>query len=338
MWGIELYQLLSFGRQFGLAVMGAAALWGIVFLYLAHTKKVNDTAGVFLSWIALRMRWLILAGGFIAVSMWLILTLFVPTYAHEGVTLVTAEAETINAMLLMAPLYLGIIGILLFLVLRINKPSFLIAQKYGFSWFYPLVFILSSVGISYYTDLRGLPLNEIIFHIFHGFHSIFTLGTVLCLDLIFLSTQNAPFVQKNIFPYFPKISKVIWVGLSLDLFSTLLIYPNAITLTPRFYFAQIVVGIIILNGILLSGVITRRMLKNVNEGHKERILLWEKFATIAGAISITSWVSITLIDQLHDITLPLGILFCIYVSVICSIILGHELWNKFDKTAQKMTE
>jgi len=166
MWGIKLYQLLSFGRQFGLAVMGAAALWGMVFLYLAHTKKVNDTAGVFLSWIALRMRWLILAGGFIAVSMWLILTLFVPTYAHEGVTLVTTEAETINAMLLMAPLYLGIIGILLFLVLRINKPSFLIAQKYGFSWFYPLVFILSSVGISYYTDLRGLPLNEIIFHIF----------------------------------------------------------------------------------------------------------------------------------------------------------------------------
>ncbi|MFT5180052.1 MAG: hypothetical protein ACI9GH_000292 [Candidatus Paceibacteria bacterium] len=338
MWGIEFYQLLSFGRQFGWSVMGAASLWGIVFLHLANNKKMTDPAGVFLSWIGLRMRWLVVGGGLLVTTTWFLLTMLIPTQAHEGVTLVTTKVDTLNAMLLMTPLYLGIIGIVMFFVIYNKKPSFLIGSRFGFSWFYPVVFLMASIGISYYTDLRGLPLNEIIFHIFHGFHSIFTIGTVLCLDLLFLSTQNAPFVQRNIFPYFPKISKVIWIGLSLDLLSTLLIYPQAIVLTPRFYFAQIVVGILIINGILLSGVITRRMLKNVKEGHKERTFFWEKFATVAGAISITSWTAITIVDQLHNITLSLPMLFLVYLLVICSVIIGHEMWNKIDTRAERTVE
>ena len=336
MWGIEIYQLLSFGRQFGLSVMGAASLWGMVFLYVAHKKELNDPAGIFLSWIGLRMRWFVIGGGSLAITTWFALTLLLPANAHEGVTLVTTQAGTINAMLLMTPLYLAMVGAVLLLVANNKKPSFLIAPKFGFSWFYPFTFILASIAVSFYTDLRGLPLNESIFHIFHGFHSIFTLGTVLCLDLIFLSTQNAPFVQKHVFPLFPKISKVIWVGLSLDLLSTLLIYPEAISLTPRFYFAQILVGILIINGILLSGIITRRMLKNVEEGHGEKILFWEKFATVAGAISITSWTAITVVDQLHDMTIPLSGLFLIYIFVISSIIIGREVWNKLDIRAEQL--
>jgi len=226
MWGIELYELLSFGRQFGLSVMAAASLWGMVFLYVAHKKKLDDPAGIFLSWIGMRMRWFIIGGGTLAVVTWLLLTFLIPAHAHEGVTLVTTKMGTTNAMLLMTPLYLAIAAAVLLLVINNKKPSFLIAPKFGFSWFYPVTFVLASVAVSYYTDLRGLPLNAVVFHIFHGFHSVFTLGTVLCLDLIFLSTQNAPFVQKHVFPLFPKISKVIWVGLSLDLLSTLLIYTN----------------------------------------------------------------------------------------------------------------
>lgn len=333
---MELYQLFSFGRQLGLAVMGAAALWGMVFLFVAYRKKTSETAGVFLSWMGIRMRWLVVAGGLLAVAMWFVLTLMVPASAHEGVTLITMKDDVLNAMLLMSPLYVVILGIALFALFRYKNPSFLYNSTTGFSWFYLLVFIVSSVAIGHYTDLRGLPVNEIIFHIFHGFHSIFTLGTVLCLDLIFLSTQNAPFVQKHVVPLFPQISKVIWVGLSLDLMSTLLIYPEAIAITPRFYFAQIVVGILILNGILLSGVITRRMLKNISEGHKEKTVFWEKLATVAGAISITSWTAITFVDSFHGMTVPLGNLFLVYGIVILVIIVGHEIWNKLDKRAERM--
>lgn len=330
---MEFYQLLSFGRQVGLAVMGAAALWGMVFLYIANKKHINDPAGIFMDWIGLRMRWLVLIGGAIGVITWLILTVLIPANAHEGVTLATTKASTINAMLLMTPLYLTIIATTLFSLFNIKKPSFLIGKKYGFSWFYPVAFIIASIGISYYTDLRGLPANEVIFHIFHGFHSVFTLGTVLCLDFIFLSTQNAPFVQKHVVPLFPQISKVIWVGLALDLMSTILIYQDAVTSTARFYFAQGVVVILVINGILLSGAITRRMLKNIEEGHKERTKHWQTIATIAGAISITSWMAITFVDQFHEMTVPLDVLFGVYLGVIAFIICTHKLWETYDKKA-----
>ncbi len=336
MWGLEFYQFLSFIRQAGLAVMAAAALWGMIFFFLASRKDLNDSSGIFLTWIGLRMRWLIIAGGVAAMAAWLILTFMIPASAHEGVTLVTQKTGVLNAMVLMSPLYVAILGIIFYLVFNFKRPEYVYSQKSGFSLVYLVAFLVGSVAISVYTDLRGLPMNETIFHIFHGFHSVFTVGTVICLDLIFLSTQNAPFVQKHVIPLFPQISKVIWVGLSLDLFSTLLIYPEAIAFTPRFFFAQVLVGILIINGILLSGIITRRMLKNIEEGHKERTLFWEKFATIAGAISITSWLAITFVDQFHGLDIALSELFAIYILVIAAGVAGHEVWNKIDTHAEGM--
>jgi hypothetical protein len=337
MWEMEFYQLLAFIRQVGFAVMGAAALWGMVFLYIANKKDKDESSGLFLSWMGLRMRWLVILGGISTFASWFVSTMLIPANAHEGVTLITEKVGIMDAMILMTPIYLLTLVLVTYILIISKKPSVLIgSSKYGFSWIYPVCFIVASIGISYYTDLRGLPINEVIFHIFHGWHSVMTLGTVICLDLIFLSTQNAPFVQKHIIPLFPKISKVIWIGLSLDLISTLLIYPEAIALTPRFYFAQIVVGILIINGILLSGAITRRMLKNVEEGHKEKTIFWEKFATVAGAISITSWMAITFVDQFHNMTVPLPLLLLIYLITILFIIIGHEIWNKLDKKAEEM--
>lgn len=338
MWGIEFYQLLAFGRQAGLAVTAAAAFWGMIFLYIAHKKDINDSAGIFLTWMGLRMRWLIVAGGLVSVLTWFGLTLLVPAAAHEGVTLITMKESVLSAMLWTTPLHILILGVVLYLVLYYKKATAVYSEKTGFSLVYLVAFVTASIAISIYTDLRGLPINETIFHIFHGFHSVFTLGTVLCLDLIFLSTQNAPFVQKHVVPLFPQISKVIWVGLSLDLFSTLLIYPEAIAFTPRFFFAQGVVGVLIINGVLLSGIITRRMLKNIEEGHAEKTLFWEKFATVAGAISVTSWMAITFVDQLHGLTISIHELIFIYIMVIAAIIAGHEVWNKIDTRAESLHE
>lgn len=316
--------------------MAAAAFWGMIFLYLAHRKSRNDSSGVFLTWMALRMRWLIVGGGLLAVAMWTWLTLLLPAAAHEGVTLITVRDGVMSAMSWTTPLYIAILATVFYIVVQYKNVARVYSEKNGFSLVYLIAFILGSIAISIYTDLRGLPINETIFHIFHGFHSVFTLGTVICLDLIFLSTQNAPFVQKHIVPYFPQISKVIWVGLSLDLLSTLLIYPDAVALTSRFYFAQVAVGILIINGILLSGIITRRMLKNIEEGHRERTLFWEKFATIGGAISITSWMGITFVDQFHNLNISIHEIFAIYIMVIAAIVAGHEVWNKLDTHAERM--
>ena len=336
MWGMEFYQLLSFVRQLGLALAGGASLWAMVFLYLAHKRKLEDSGGIFLDWIGLRLRWLVGLGSLLAVLGWLSLMMIVPSFAHEGVTLVTEKMDVLTAMGATSPLYVILLIVAILIVRHRKNPAKLYNEKKGTSWLYITSFVTASLAISYYTDLTSLPLKEVIFHMFHGFHSIFTLGTVLTLDFIFLSTQKAPFVQKHIFPFFSKISKVIWIGLSLDLLSTLLIYPEAVATTPRFFFAQSVLGILVINGILLSGVITRRMLHNIHIGHKEASKKWELFATIAGAISITSWASITFVDFFHGLDVKLWQLFSIYIAIIICAVIGHSIWNILDTRAERM--
>jgi len=330
--GIEFYQIISFLRQLGLALAGAASLWGIVFLYIAEKKERTEIGKIITSWVGMRLRWLVFGGSILAIFSWMILLSLTPSLAHEGVTLITDFDEILAAAYAMTPIYILLAIVLLAGISRRGLSD----NKKGMTWFYGAVLILTSIAISYYTDLRGLSLDAKIFHPFHGFHSIFTLGTVLTLDFIFLSTKNAPLVQKHVFPYFPQISKVIWVGLSLDLLSTLLIYPEAIILSSRFFFAQAVVGILIINGILLSGVLTRRILKHIEQGEFETSRKWEFFATIAGAVSVTSWVSITFVDFLHGVELSLPILFSIYIAVIIFGIISHTIWNKLDTTSERM--
>jgi len=333
--GIEFYQLLSFFRQLGLSLAGAASFWGMIFLYIAKKKEGTEIGKIIMFWVSMRLRWLVFGGGMLAIISWIWLLFITPAVAHEGVTLVTEFDGILSAAYTMTPVY-SLLAIVFFVALLLRNSNKLYNFKKGLSWFYMAVFLLSSIAISYYTDLSNLTLKEMIFHPFHGFHSIFTLGTVLTLDFLFLSTKNAPLVQKHVFPYFPQISKVIWIGLSLDLLSTLLIYPEAISLSPRFFFAQTVVGILIINGILLSGVLTRRILKHIDNGEFESSKKWELFATIAGAISVTSWVSITFVDFFHDLSLSLPILFGIYTAVIIFGIISHTIWNKLDTTAERM--
>jgi hypothetical protein len=338
MWGMEWYQLFAFLRQLGLAVMTAACLWGLVFLMIAARSKISRAKSIFLSWIGLRLRWLVAGGGLLAFATWMVLLLMPGASAHEGVTLVTHRNDVITAMSQTSQLHIAIAVVVLIILVLYRRPSRIYAKKSGFSWLYFIGFVLGSIAISYYVDLTGLPTNEIVFHIFHGFHSVFTLGTVLCLDFLFLSTQKAPLVQKYVFPFFPQISKVIWAGFSLDLISTLLIYPEAVALTPRFYFAQIVVGILIINGVLLSGVLTRRILQNIEQGREERAAFWERFAIFSGAVSVTSWFSITFVDSFHDMTVSLEVLFLVYIVLIFLGILGHQVWNRYDKRAEQMKE
>jgi len=329
MFGLETYQFISFLRQLGLAVAGAASLWGLVFIYISSKKSKDEPSGVVLAWIGLRLRWLVYGGGLLAISSWFVLSSIFPVIAHEGVTLVTEKWQVLQAIKDMTPVYLAFT--LLLLISLLFKNFKLWISKKGISWFYLASFVLVSIAISYYTDFRGLPLGERVFHVFHGFHSIFTLGTVLTLDFMFLSSRSSMVLQQYIFPLFPKISKVIWVGLSLDLLSTLLIFPDAVILSPRFFFAQSVVGILIINGVMLSGVITRRILKLLEEGKRETSKRWMLFANIAGTISVTSWTSITFVDFFPNITFSYLELMGIYFSTILIIFVLHEIWEYFDK-------
>lgn len=329
MFGIETYQFISFLRQFGLAIAGAASLWGMVFMYLGNKKEQNDPASIILIWIGLRLRWLVYGGSILAIGSWVVFIGLSPAYAHEGVTLISSFGQYFRAAENLFPVYVSLLVLLC--VGLIKKDFKLSSTRKGISWFYLCSFILISIAISHYTDFQGLSSHQIIFHIFHGFHSIFTLGTVIVLDFMFLSSRSSSILQQHIFPLFPQISKVIWVGLSLDLLSVLLIYPEAVILSPRFFFAQTVVAILIINGVLLSGVITRRVLTLINSGQSESSKRWILFSNIAGTISVTSWMSITFVDFFPNITFSYPELMGIYVLIICTLFVLHEIWDYFDK-------
>lgn len=326
MLGIEPHQFISFLRQLGLAVAGASSLWGMVFMYLSSRKAPSDPGAVIFAWIGLRLRFIVFAGAILAIFAWLALLAILPTEAHEGITLLVSKNEMLYAAEALWPVYMFLA--LVFFLGATNKNFESRTTMRGINFFYLSTFIASFIAISHYTNLVRLPGQEAIFHAFHGFHSIFTLGTVLTLDFLFLTSRGSDILQQHIFPLFPKISKVIWIGLSLDLFSVLLIFPEAVNLSPRFFFAQTVVGILIINGVLLSGILTRHILKLLAAGRKETSKKWLLFASISGTISVVSWTSITFVDFFPGLGLSYPALMALYVLIILVLFSIHEVWER----------
>lgn len=329
MFGLELYELLSFGRQLGLSVAGAACFWGMIFIFKSRKKSTTEISSIILEWISRRFMWLLYGGGLLSLVCWFLIAQMNVAQAHEGVTLISTFDQMVTAAKQLTPLYIAWCATLI-IGLVLKNTKYLVIRR-GLSLFYLINFIFTFILISYYTTLADFSLKESIFHIFHGFHSIFTLGTVLLLDFMFLSSQSSTVLQQHIFPLFPKISKVIWIGLSLDLASVLLIFPEAIILSPRFYFAQTVVALLIINGVLLSGILTRRILALLHAGKHEESKRWEIFAGISGAISVTSWVAITFVDFFPQIEFSYLELIGLYFFVIAFLFITHMIWEALDK-------
>lgn len=324
MWGFDLVGFIGFLKQGGLAVAGAAALWGFIFAIYAHKKK-HTTDWITFHHIAHRLFWLVILGTVVSSFAWIVSVTHL--YAHEGIIIIPTDEEIIRAFALMEPLYI------LWTVLAGLGFVVWIASKHLFHKILPLFFILQFILAFILTSFPAFTgtLDRVqLFFMGHGFHSIFTLGTVIVLDYLFLTSKSSLHLRQNIFPLFPTISKVIWVGLAIDFLSVWLVFAEAIQLTPRFFFMQTVVGILIINGILLSGPITRMMLKTVSKEKKELSRKEELAADIAGTISITSWTSITFIDYFHDLTLNYFQLFAGYIVVLLILYAGHRFWLYID--------
>lgn len=324
---MEFYQFISFLRQLGLAVSGAACLWGLVFIFLSRKKGVTEIYSHTLEWMGRRLSWLLYGGATLALVSWTVLLSLNSVSAHEGITLTVPYEDALRAATHLVPVYALLALSLLAGLFFKNFRHKIIWSR--FSLFYLINFVLIFVAISYYTDLTVLPLSEASFHIFHGFHSIFTLGTVLTLDFMFLSSRSSDVLARHIYPLFPQISKVIWIGLSFDLFSVFLIFPEAVVLSSRFFFAQTVVGILIINGVLLSGVITRKLLAfihNSSELPKKLSLV----ASLCGTISVSSWSAITFVDFFPSLTLSYWALVGIYMLLITVLFIGHSVWERLD--------
>ncbi|MEX2029105.1 MAG: hypothetical protein WD963_01340 [Candidatus Paceibacterota bacterium] len=328
--GVESYQFFQFTRQLGLALAGATSLWGFIFLWVGRKREVEETKKIILEWAGRRLLMLFTVGFILASVSWFVLWNTWPVLAHEGITLFPSGQESRNAFLFNIPIYIAWIFFTIgALTIKFLKPH-LFQQK--LPWFFGAQFLLASFLLSLYAWTGEIFSKEQLFFYFHGFHSIFTLGTVLTLDFLFLSSRRSLVRQQVLFPFFPTISKIIFIGLGLDFLSVYLVFDEALFLSTRFFMAQTVVGILIINGAFLSGPMTRKILNGLKKGEMLRGG-WKRIAAVCGAISITSWTTITFIDYFPNLTFAYSTQFLIYLSVI---IFGTLIKLAIDRQDEKM--
>jgi len=334
MFGIEFSEIVLFGRVLGGALAGAAALWGLVFSALKHKhRQGNKDRCIVYEWISERLLLPFFVGVLISIVAWLASVLVVPVGAHEGVALVSSLAQQANALAFYSPLFFIWIGVAVIGLFTLGiKPT--IFHRH-ISKFYALNFALAFLLLALSTWTGGFN-REQWFFILHSTHSIFTLGTVLILDYLFLVSKSSDILKQHIYPLFPIISKVIWVGLGVDFLGVLLVYSQALETVPKFFFAQTLIGILIINGVLLAGPITRRLIASIKEGGKLK-QRWQLIGDVAGTISITSWFAVTLIDAFKNLTIGYGTLMLLYISLIVLLFVGRLIWGHLQKETLPVT-
>jgi hypothetical protein len=320
--GVQSEEVWLLLRQVALAVSGAAALWGFIFSIRDKGSK-SPTSEILNDFISMRIFNLFLAGLTLASFSYLFLLPVLRALAHEGISVPATITESTNTF----PLF----SLLLFMLLAAAACMAILRKKnerrfsYLLTPFYAIAFVLAFLMTSF-SAWRGTFDSVQIFHSIHGFHSIFTLGSVVVLDFLFLVSSRSTLLKQHVYSLFPTVSKVIWAGLSLDFLSVFLISDH-FALTEKFLFTQTVIAILILNGVLLSGPIARRMVASVKEGGREVAGRSLRVGHVAGALSITSWTTITALDFFKGLTLNYEKLLVAYLSLFLLAFLGHKIFE-----------
>ena len=239
--GAEPIEVVLFLKQIGLAVVGASALWGFVFL-IVRERINHEKRCLVLQWISERLLIPLLIGTALAALSSFAFSLMARAYAHEGVALAPTMDAIYRAFDIFSPLSLVWVVVTIggFILLK-SRP--LVFHR-NLKIFYVTQFILVSILISFPAWTGSFGKLQWFF-IGHGFHSIFTVGTVIVLDFLFLISKSSPILKQHIYPLFFTMSKVIWIGLGIEFLSGLLVYSEAFALTPKFFFMQTLIGIII---------------------------------------------------------------------------------------------
>lgn len=315
---MEMVELLLFGKQVGIALAGAAALWGFV-LSRKDFHCDEDKRCVIYDWIAVRLLPLYVGGVVVGVLSYVGLISTLRAVAHEGISYVPTNPEVVASFPILTPAVLLLVLITAVFLFLPEKGGERFAQLS--TPFYATTFVLCFF-ITSFAGWRGGFDGQQLFYIGHGFHSIFTLGSVIVLDYLFLLSRRARILKEHIFAVFPTISAVVWFGLAFDFLSVLFII-GGFEPTTKMLFMQTVIGILIINGVLLSGPIARRMLSSVTSTGSSLSDAWEFAASVAGVLSISSWFTITFVDSFENLPFTYGEFIAMYAGLLLIVFSGH---------------
>jgi len=257
MFGIEVVEILLFFRQVSIAVVGATTFWGCVFLFLSK-KSNNDRKSALWQGSAQKLLWVFFPSLILYGIIWVIIAITLCTFCaigHEGIS----QAQEASYMPLVFQKQFS-----LFLSLMLagiaGAMGVFFSRKFLFRrlpWLYGFSFITISVILVYPWE-GFYDINNSISSSIHGWHQILTLGSVLVVDFLYISLRHN---LKDLLPkIFSMVSFGIWIGLGLDFLSSGLVFGDEFSLTGKTLFMQTLIGIIIVNGVLLGGPITRAIL------------------------------------------------------------------------------
>ncbi len=301
MFEVSLFEIIAFVRQVSGAVVGAAGLHGWLLFNRQHGK------------LSRLIEPLMIGGAVVYLSMWVIG--FVGhslAYAHVGISIDPTLDDIARSYVIQLPLVIVLVALL-----GTSKQGLArVPRLYHFLYFVVMSLLISTYAISDHLDMRQVS------YVWHGWHSILTLGTVLVLDYLFFVCRKKRKLLAKLTESFDRFTIFILLGLAIDMMSTYLILDEALRLDARFFFMQTVIGILLLNGILLSGPLTRRAKKYLQT---ERDIPQPLNAVLGlfGVVSFVSWNTITFLDFVPNISLPYLALSVIYLTVIACGFVTH---------------
>lgn len=301
MFEISFFEIVAFARQASGAVAGAAGLHGWLLTARQHGRLSRLLEPLMaMAVVAYLVAWLIGFVGYAAAG------------AHVGISVEPTADDVARSYIAQLPLV-----IMLLVLLATSRRGLARAPRlYHFLYFAVMSLLISTYAVSDHIDLHQVS------YVWHGWHSILTLGTVIVLDYLFFVSRHSLKLLAKLHLSFNRFTVFILSGLALDVMSTYLIMDEALRLDTRFLFMQTVVGILLINGILLSGPLTRWAAAYLASERRLPKPLHTVLG-LAGSISLVSWSTITFLDFVPNISLSYLALFFIYAAVIIGGFMTH---------------
>lgn len=327
MFGIETIEVLIFFRQLGLALAGACAFWGSAFLIFSRSSNAQRPTALWQG-VAQKLLLLFFPGLLLYSISWAVIAGTQCVFclnAHEGISIAESAPRVALVMQKQFSLYAALVVLGTFgFISWLRKPRFFLSNL---AWFYGAYFFLISIIFLYpWAPLDSLRQNVAI--ALHNFHSIFTLGSVILVDFLFIALRFnlRPYLQK----IFPLITLGIWGGLGLDFINSGLIFNEEFQPTDKVLFMQILIGILIVNGVILSGPLARAIISfEQRMGTSPLSTRLFNSIGISGSISLATWISITALDGFRTLTLGYFELLTLYIAFIAFLFLSRTIFEKF---------
>ncbi len=166
------------------------------------------------------------------------------------------------------------------------------------------------------------------------------LGGALILDVMIFHFLNNLTISSREAVIMHLISQMIILGLALLIvsgFALTLINPEAYLENPRFLMKMTAVGVVTINGVLLNLFVVPKMEQiSFQKGEMEENTGLIRGAFVAGAVSMTSWLSVFILAMINPLeAYSFGILLTVYLILLAMTVAGGLVMKKiYEKKAE----